>query len=76
MSLKQAAKKPEWKDVISRPSQFKFEDGESFQDVFVRMNKLVSEIVEKHKGESIAITAHRDPIIIMMAHYVRQHLYQ
>ena len=43
-------------------------------DVFNRMNKNVMEIVRNNSGKNIVIVAHRDPIIILMAHYLGIHM--
>ena len=74
MKIKDAIKEKEWQLILTRPSQYTFKDGESFQDVFNRMNKNVMEIVRNNSGKNIVIVAHRDPIIILMAHYLGIHM--
>lgn len=73
-TMEDAMKEEDWKLITTKPSSYVFEGGESFQDLFNRMDKTINEIVEKNLGENIAIVAHRDPIIILMAHYLGVHM--
>lgn len=73
-TLEACSKLPEWKTVLSQPSQFKFEEGESFVDVFDRMSNIVHQIVSFNAGKNVVITCHRDPIIILLASYLGVHM--
>lgn len=45
-------------DWINRPWTVKFEEGESFAEVYDRASKALLEVVKKHKGQTIAIASH------------------
>ena len=72
--LKDLRKEKQWPMVVGRPSQFKFENGESFQDIFVRMNDGVNKLIEKYAGKNIVIVSHSDPLIVLMSHYLGMHM--
>lgn len=74
LTLAECALREEWKIVQEHPTQFAFPDGESFIDVLGRMNKVVNELVEKHVGENIVVTCHRDPIILLLGSYMGVHM--
>lgn len=67
-------KEKDWMMVQSRPSQFKFEGGESFQDLFVRINREIGRIVQENEGKNVAVVCHRDPIIMITAHFLGMHM--
>ena len=52
-------------DWINRPWTVKFEEGESFAEVYDRASKALFEIVEKHKGQTIAIASHGGVIRVL-----------
>lgn len=45
-------------DWINRPWTVKFQDGESFEDVYIRASKALFEVANKHKGQKVAIASH------------------
>jgi broad specificity phosphatase PhoE len=45
-------------DWLNRPWTVKFENGESFAEVYDRASKALFEIVEKNKGQTIAVASH------------------
>ena len=69
-TLIDVAKEKDWEIVQKTPSKYKFEGGESFQDLFVRMNREIELIVQNNKGKSIAVVSHRDPIIMLVSYYL------
>lgn len=68
LSLKQAARKPEWAIVQRHPSGFRFPGGESFPEMQTRMTAALARLVTRHPGEVIAAVSHADPIKAAVAH--------
>ncbi len=53
------AKFPEYKDAwFNHPEDFAPENGEAMRDAYKRIEKAFFELVEKHKGETIACASH------------------
>lgn len=49
--------------------EFLEKGGESLEDIWNRMSAFFSEKVQQHKGESIAVVSHGDPIMISAAQH-------
>ena len=62
MSLKQAARRPEWETVQRSPSTFRFPGGESFPEMQTRMTTALGRIVARHPGQIVVAVSHADPI--------------
>ena len=62
MSLKQAARRPEWETVQRNPSNFRFPGGESFPEMQTRMTSALGRIVARHPGQIVMAVSHADPI--------------
>jgi probable phosphomutase (TIGR03848 family) len=62
MSLKQAARRPEWETVQRNPSNFRFPGGESFPEMQTRMTSALGRIVARHPGQIVVAVSHADPI--------------
>jgi probable phosphomutase (TIGR03848 family) len=62
LSLKQAARRPEWETVQRTPSSFRFPDGESFPEMQARMTSALGRIVARHPGQVVVAVSHADPI--------------
>ena len=62
MSLKQAARRPEWETVQRSPSTFRFPGGESFPEMQTRMTTALGRIVARHSGQIVVAVSHADPI--------------
>jgi probable phosphoglycerate mutase len=62
MSLKQAARRPEWETVQRSPSTFRFPGGESFPQMQTRMTTALGKIVARHPGQIVVAVSHADPI--------------
>jgi probable phosphomutase (TIGR03848 family) len=62
MSLKQAARRPEWETVQRNPSGFRFPGGESFPEMQTRMTSALGRIVARHPGQIVVAVSHADPI--------------
>jgi probable phosphomutase (TIGR03848 family) len=73
-SLAQVRRTRLWKDVIHRPSQFRFPDGESFADAQVRTLNELHAIAARHPRGRVAIASHGDVIRMAIAHFSGAHL--
>ena len=62
MSLKQAARRPEWETVQRNPSSFRFPGGESFPEMQTRMTSALGRIVARHPGQIVVAVSHAGPI--------------
>jgi probable phosphomutase (TIGR03848 family) len=56
------SKKPEWKTVQNAPSTFRFPNGESFTEMQLRMWTTLERLAAKHRGKTIVVVSHADPI--------------
>jgi probable phosphomutase (TIGR03848 family) len=68
LSLKRAARRPEWAIIQRHASAFRFPGGESFVEMQARMASTVSRLVERHRGATIVVASHADPIKTLVAH--------
>jgi probable phosphomutase (TIGR03848 family) len=62
LSLKQAARRPEWETVQRSPSLFRFPGGESFPEMQVRIASALGKIVARHPDQIVVAVSHADPI--------------
>ena len=60
-------KLPEWETVQRAPSLFRFPGGESFSEMQTRAFGAVTEIADAHRGESVVLVSHADPIKAIVA---------
>ncbi|MGY6501328.1 MAG: MSMEG_4193 family putative phosphomutase [Acidimicrobiales bacterium] len=72
--LKVLAKLPEWRTVQNRPSRFRFPGGESFAEMQLRMSSTVQRIAAAHRGETVVVVSHADPIKAAVAEAAGSHL--
>jgi probable phosphoglycerate mutase len=68
LTLKRAARRPEWAVVQRHASAFRFPGGESFVEMQARMASTVARLVERHRGQTIVVASHADPIKTLVAH--------
>ena len=68
LSLRRAARRPEWAIVQRHASAFRFPGGESFVEMQARMVGTVARLVERHRGQTIVVASHADPIKTLVAH--------
>ncbi len=61
-SLAVLRKKREWQAVQHAPSTFTFPNGESFAGMQQRMWDTLSTIAQRHRGETVVVVSHADPI--------------
>jgi probable phosphoglycerate mutase len=68
MTLKAAARRPEWAAVQRHPSGFRFPSGESFVEMQARMTRALARLVARHRGGILVAVSHADPIKAAVAH--------
>ena len=68
LSIKRAARRPEWAAVQRHASAFRFPGGESFVEMQARVVSTVARLVERHRGRTIVVASHADPIKMLVAH--------
>jgi probable phosphoglycerate mutase len=51
-----------WRQVQNAPSTFRFPDGESFAELQARVWATLERLAARHRGESVALVSHADPI--------------
>jgi probable phosphoglycerate mutase len=67
-------KLPEWRQVQSAPSTFRFPNGESFTEMQARICGALDRLVARHRGERIVVVSHADPIKAAVAQASGVHL--
>lgn len=72
--IAQARRTRLWKELIHRPSQFRFPGGESFADAQARTLAEIQEIVARHPRGRVAVGSHGDIIRMLVAHLSGAHL--
>ena len=72
--LKTLMKLPEWRTVQSRPSMFRFPDGESFAEMQLRISSTVRRLAAEHRGGTIVAVSHADPIKAAVSDAAGAHL--
>jgi probable phosphomutase (TIGR03848 family) len=60
--LSDLRKTEEWTTVQQAPSRFRFPDGESFAEMQLRITSGIDALVASHRGETIVVVSHADPI--------------
>lgn len=61
-------KKPEWHAVQHAPSSFRFPEGESFAEMQLRMWTTLERLARLHRGKTIVVVSHADPIKAAVTH--------
>jgi probable phosphomutase (TIGR03848 family) len=72
--LKAVAKLPEWRNVRSYPSGFRFPGGESFVEMQTRTVSALDRLRQAHPGQTIVAVSHADTIKAAVAHALGTHL--
>ena len=65
---KRLMRRPEWTAVQRHPSGFRFPGGESFVEMQGRVDAAVRRLVGLHRGRTIVLVSHADPIRVLLAH--------
>ena len=73
-SLAQVRRTRAWKELIHRPSQFRFPEGESFIDAQARAVAEIDAIARRHPRGRVAVGSHGDIIRMLIAHLTGAHL--
>ena len=73
-NLQDLYKLPEWSAVQRYPSGFRFPGGESFAEMQTRITGAISKLQERHRGGTVAMFSHADPIKAAVAHALGTHL--
>ena len=73
-SLAQLRRTRLWREVIERPSHFRFPEGESFAEAIARALAEVHAIVARHPRGRVAVGSHGDVIRMLVAHHAGAHL--
>ncbi len=69
-NLKDLAKQPEWALVQHYPSGFRFPGGETLREVQTRMVGALTQIVDDHPKQVVAVFCHSDVIKSAVAHFL------
>ena len=56
------------------PSGFRFPGGESFTEMQTRITSTLARLVERHRGKTLVVVSHADPIKAAVAHALGIHL--
>ncbi len=72
--LKTVRKAPEWKQVHSYPSGFRFPGGESFLEMQTRIVSTIDRLRTAHPGQTIVAVSHADTIKAAVAQALGTHL--
>ena len=72
--LSELNKLPEWKTVQQYPSGFRFPGGESFTEMQLRMVGAMDRLGAAHRGKTVVLVSHADPIKAAVAHALGTHL--
>jgi probable phosphoglycerate mutase len=75
-TIAELAKTELWKTVQRAPSRARFPNGESIAQMQVRMVSALEAVVADHRGETVVVVSHADPIKAAIAHYSGLHLDQ
>ncbi|MGD9797662.1 MAG: MSMEG_4193 family putative phosphomutase [Acidimicrobiia bacterium] len=73
-ALKVLMKTREWATVQRYPSGFRFPGGESFTEMQARITGTVARLVERHRGGTVVLVSHADPIKAAVADALGTHL--
>jgi probable phosphomutase (TIGR03848 family) len=73
-ALKDLNKKPEWPTVVHYPSAFAFPGGETLSGMQARVVGEVRRLAETHRGNTVIVVSHADPIKALLADALGMHL--
>src|SRR3989475_7416120 len=68
LSLRRAAKRPEWAVVQRHASAVRFPGGEAFVEMQARMGSAVAPPGARHRRRTIVVASHPDPVKTLVAH--------
>jgi probable phosphoglycerate mutase len=67
--LRTLAKTKLWRQVMARPSEVRFPNGETIREVQVRAVNTLEDLRARHDGAAVAAVTHADVIRVVVAHY-------
>ena len=73
-TLESLRQSDQWEAVQSKPSRFRFPDGESFVEAQVRAVSSVRRIAGERDGSTVMVVSHSDTIKLVMSHFLGQPL--
>lgn len=68
-ALEELRKLDTWTQVQINPSGFRFPNGESMLEIQTRMVAALDVLQQQHRGQTIAVFSHSDPIRLVLAFY-------
>jgi len=72
--LRTLAKTKLWRQVMARPSEVRFPNGETIRETQFRAVSALEGLRAAHAKDAIAVVTHADVIRVMLAHYAGVHL--
>ena len=72
--LRTLAKTKLWRQVMARPSEVRFPNGETIRETQFRAVRGIEELRAGHEKDAIAVVTHADVIRVVLAHYAGIHL--
>lgn len=67
--LRTLAKTKLWRQVMARPSEVRFPNGETIRETQFRAVSAVEELGAAHPKDSVCVVTHADVIRVVLAHY-------
>jgi len=72
--LRTLAKTKLWRQVMARPSEVRFPNGETIRETQFRAVSALEGLRSAHAKDAIAVVTHADVIRVVLAHYAGVHL--
>jgi probable phosphoglycerate mutase len=72
--LRTLAKTKLWRQVMARPSEVRFPNGETIRETQFRAVSALEGLRDSHAKDAIAVVTHADVIRVVLAHYAGVHL--
>jgi probable phosphoglycerate mutase len=63
-----------WRDVMDRPSHFRFPDGDSFAEAQARVLAEIHAIAARHPRGRVVVGTHGDIVRMLVSHFTGAHL--
>jgi probable phosphomutase (TIGR03848 family) len=63
-----------WSKLVASPGDARFPHGETLRETQARVVAEVASLVDRHPRQLIAVCSHADPIKLVLAHYLGQHI--
>ncbi|MDE3064145.1 MAG: histidine phosphatase family protein [Acidobacteriota bacterium] len=66
--LSQLRRRAEWRAVQHSPSTFRFPEGESFEEMRLRVWGTLERLARRHRNRTVVVVSHADPIKAAVTH--------